>query len=187
MARVLLRDGQRFDGPRPVELQVQGVTGILMYDLAGNWCEECGRAKSYRLFPGTLTACKTCNEVVTRHRCTGRPDPGDIHVGASWGCPDCGTLWTAVEREDLCGECGQVIGTMRKTWDSVPGDRIDTAPKYDPPPPFIPFRNLFRDITAPPAYSAWRGRAFAPASLGECYRMASGAKVHVRPGCRCKT
>ena len=29
--------------------------GILMYDLAGNWCEECGRAKSFRLWPGVLT------------------------------------------------------------------------------------------------------------------------------------
>ena len=164
-------------------------TGIIPYDLIGSWCEECGRAKSFRLWPGMLTGCKTCDEVITRprHRCTGRPDRDDIHVGASWGCPDCGTLWTAVEREDLCGECGQGIGIMRKTWDSVPGDRIDTAPKYDPPPPFMPFRNLFRDITAPPAYSAWRGRAFAPAPLGECYRMAGGARVHVRPGCRCKT
>jgi hypothetical protein len=164
-------------------------TGIIPYDLAiGMFCEECGRAKSFRLWPGMLTGCKTCDEVITRprHRCTGRPDRDGIHVGASWGCPDCGTIWTAVEREDLCGECGQGIGIMRKTWDSVPGDRIDTAPKYDPPPPFMPFRNLFRDITAPPAYSAWRGRAFAPAPLGECYRMASGAKVHVRPGCRCK-
>src|ERR1035441_1136527 len=154
-----------------------------MYDLAGNWCEECGRLKMQRAFSG-LTGCGTCNKAITRHRCTKRPD---LVPGQSWECPDCGTAWTAGEKEETCGECGQGAGTMRKTWDSVPGDRIDTAPRYDPPPPFIPFRNLFRDITAPPAYSAWRGRAFAPASLGECYRMASGAKVHVRPGCRCKT
>src|ERR1035441_2675330 len=114
------------------------------------------------------------DDVITRHRCT-RPD---LDVGESWECPECGSTWTAREEEETCGECGQGVGTMRKTWDSVPGDRIDTAPKYDPPPPFMPFRNLFRDITAPPAYSAWRGRAFAPAPLGECYRMASGAKVH---------
>ena len=163
-------------------------TGILMYDLAGNFCEECGRAKSFRLWPGMLTACKTCDEVITRHRCTGRPEPDDLDVGTPWTCPDCDSTWTVVEEAVWCSECGCPECRTEKVWRvSFYGDRIDTAPKYDPPPPFMPFRNLFRDITAPPAYSAWRGRAFAPAPLGECYRMASGAKVHVRPGCRCKT
>jgi uncharacterized protein (DUF983 family) len=114
--------------------------GIIPFDLAGNWCEECGQAKSYRLFPGVLTACGTCNEVVTRHRCT-RPD---LDAGKSWECPECGSTWTATEVEDTCGECGQGIGTMRKRWDFVPGDRIDTAPRYDPQPS-APFRNLFRE------------------------------------------
>jgi hypothetical protein len=112
--------------------------GILLYDLAaGNFCEECGRAKSLRLFPGTLTGCTTCDEVVTRHRCVTRPD---LDVGQSWECPDCGTVWTATEKEQTCDECGQGIGKMRKAWDAVPGDRVDTAPRYTPHPP-APFRN----------------------------------------------
>jgi hypothetical protein len=115
--------------------------GILMYDLAGSWCEECGRAKSFRLWPGTLTGCKTCDEVITRHRCTKRPD---LAAGGSWTCPDCGTLWTAGEEEDTCGECGQGTGTMRRTWDTVPGDRMDTAPRHVPQPLRNPFRNPFR-------------------------------------------
>jgi hypothetical protein len=102
----------------------------------GFHCEECGRPKSFRLWPGTLTGCKTCDEVVTRHRCTKRPD---LDAGQSWECPDCGTLWTATEEEEACGECGQGIGTMRRTWDTVPGDRLDTAPRHKPEP-FAPFR-----------------------------------------------
>ena len=117
--------------------------GILMYDLAGNWCEECGRAKSFRLWPGTLTGCKTCDEIVTRHRCTGRPALDGLEPGASWKCPDCGTAWTVIEKEDLCGECGQVTGMRNVWWEAVPGDRIDTAPRYKPEP-FAPLRNPFR-------------------------------------------
>jgi uncharacterized protein (DUF983 family) len=117
-------------------------TGWLPYGLAGNFCEECGQAKSHRMWPGTLTGCATCDEVVTRHRCTGsgRPDLDTLAIGASWECPDCGTLWTATEKEEACGECGQGIGTMRRAWDTVPGDRIDTAPRYEPQP-YTPFRN----------------------------------------------
>jgi hypothetical protein len=152
------------------------VTGILMYDLAGNWCEECGQLKMQRAFSG-LTDCGTCNEAITRHRCTKRPDLGP---GQSWECPDCGTAWTAGEEEETCGECGQGIGTMRKTWDSVPGDRIDDAPRHAPEP--VPLWTPFRDLLPrrPAIYDP-------PGPFGECYTMASGAKVHVRPGCRCKT
>ena len=113
--------------------------GIIAYDLAGNWCEECGRAKSFRMWPGTLTGCATCDEVVTRHRCPGRPD---LNVGESWECPECGTTWTAGEKEETCGECGQGVGTMRKTWASVLGDRLDSAPRYEPQP--FTFRNVLR-------------------------------------------
>jgi hypothetical protein len=140
-----------------------------MYDLAGNWCEECGRAKSFRLWPGTRTGCKTCDEVVTRHRCTGRPDLDSLDVGASWTCPDCGTIWTVTETEDFCGECGKP-GGMVKGWDSIPGDRIDSAPRHDPQP-WTPFRN----------------RIPLPRTASACYQTASGVTVHVRPGCRCKT
>ena len=148
--------------------------GILMYDLAGNWCEECGRAKSYRLWPGVRTGCKTCDEVVTRHRCTKRPD---LATGQSWTCPDCGTLWTAREEEETCGECGQGIGgTVQRTWDTIPGDRIATAPRYEPRP-YGPFRSLF------PLPAA---RMTRPGPFGECYKTATGIQVHVRPGCRCR-
>ena len=146
--------------------------GILMYDLAGNWCEECGRAKSFRLWPGVLTGCKTCDEVVTRHRCTKRPD---LAAGESWTCPDCGTLWTAAEEEETCGECGQGIGTMIRTLDSVPGDRIDTAPRHTPRS-YTPFRNPFPSLAARPE----------PGPSGSCYTMSNGSAVHVRPGCRCR-
>ena len=147
--------------------------GIIPYDLIGNWCEECGRAKMYRIWPGTLMGCKTCDEVVTRHRCTGRPD---LATGESWTCPDCGTLWTAAEEEDTCGECGQGTGSMRRTWETVPGDRIATAPRYEPRP-YGPFRSLF------PLPAA---RMTRPGPFGECYKTATGIQVHVRPGCRCR-
>jgi hypothetical protein len=117
-----------------------GENGIIPYGLAGNWCEECGRAKSFRLWPGNLTGCTACDEVVTRHRCTRRPDLGAIALGVPWECPDCGTRWTAGEQEEACETCGQGTGTMRRVWDSVPGDRIGTAPRYKPEP-FAPFRN----------------------------------------------
>ena len=117
-------------------------TGWIPYGLSAHFCEECGQAKSYRMWPGMLTGCATCDEVVTRHRCTdsGRPELDDLALGASWTCPDCGTAWSVVEREEICGECGQGIGTMRRAWDMVPGDRIDTAPRYEPQP-YTPLRN----------------------------------------------
>ena len=151
--------------------------GIIPYGLTGNWCEECGRAKSFRLFPGGLTGCKTCDEVVTRHRCTKRPD---LNVGESWPCPDCGTLWTAGEEEETCGECGQGIGTMRRTWDSVPGDRLDSAPRHTPEP-WTPFRNTLRE-TVRAAYS----RPAPPSLPKECYRTPGGIMIHIKPGCMCK-
>lgn|GEM_PF-2010838 len=165
--------------------------GIIPYDLAGNWCEECGRAKSLRLF-GYLTGCSLCDEVVTRHRCTKRPDLESLALGESWTCPDCDTLWTTREEEETCGECGQGIGTMRKTWDREPGDRIDTAPRHEPQP-FTPFRNAFynsaRVLTDRPQLSPFYGVAATsrPGPFGSCYETAGGIKVHVRPGCRCKT
>lgn len=138
--------------------------GIFLGDLAaGYFCEECGRAKSYRLWPGNLTGCKTCDEVVTRHRCTKRPE---LATGESWTCPDCGTIWTAGEEEETCGECGQGIGATRRTWDLVLGDRIDSAPRHKPEP-WTPFRNRIQ-----------------PSS--RCYKTPSGSMVHVKPGCRCR-
>ena len=101
--------------------------GIIPYDLpAGMFCEECHRPKSFRLWPGILTGCKTCDDVITTHRCTGLPALDDLPLGESWECRECGTLWSAVEEEDWCSECGR--SGPRKTWNLVPGDRIDTAP-----------------------------------------------------------
>jgi hypothetical protein len=111
---------------------------IIPYDLGGSWCEECGRPKSLRLFPGSLTGCATCDEVVTRHRCTRRPDLESLALGESWECPECDTLWTAAEKEDWCSECGR--SGMTKGWDVIPGDRIDTTPRRKPQT-FTPFRS----------------------------------------------
>jgi hypothetical protein len=146
--------------------------GWLAYDLAGNWCEECGRSKMSRLFGG-LTGCGTCDEAITRHRCTKRPD---LDPGQSWECPDCGSLWTAREEEETCESCGQGIGTMRTAWDSVPGDRIDSAPRHKPEP-WTPLRNALRE-TVRAAYAR-------PSLPKECHRTAGGIMIHVKPGCRC--
>jgi hypothetical protein len=154
--------------------------GILMYDLAGNWCEECGRAKSFRLWPGVLTGCKTCDEVVTRHRCTKRPAVTDRAPGQEWDCPDCGGIWRLADEEDscpdCCGDCGHKV--LSRRWIlAEEGDRLDTAPRHKPQP-WTPFRNPFPRSALP---------ADPPAPFGECYETPGGIKVHVRPGCRCKT
>ena len=82
---------------------------------------------------------------------------------------------TAAEVEDTCGECGRT--GLEKGWETIPGDRLATAPRFDPQP-FTLFRNLLPRIPA---------RYDPPGPFGECYQMASGPMVHVRPGCRCKT
>lgn len=90
--------------------------GVVPFDLAAGepFCPECGRHKATRLFypawtplrnplrgraavqapAPVLTGCKTCDEVITRHRCHGRPRLEDMDDGQSWTCP-CGTTWTA--------------------------------------------------------------------------------------------
>lgn len=116
------------------------MTGWLPYDLADNFCSECGRSKGLRLFMN-LTGCSECDGIITRHRCTRRPV---LESGESWECPDCGSTWTAREEQDscpdCCGDCGHVITAMH--WDYTPGDRIATAPKHVPQP-YTPFRNKF--------------------------------------------
>lgn len=153
-------------------------TGIIPYGLSAYFCEECGRAKSYRLWPGVRTGCRTCDDVVTRHRCLDRPDIADLADGQSWECRDCGTIWTAVSREedcpDCCGECGHMISVRR--WDAVEGERLATAPRYEPTS-WKPFRNLFG-----PYVMDRSGHSAA----GSCYTMPNGSEVHVKPGCRCK-
>ena len=152
--------------------------GIIAYGLAGNWCEECGHAKMDRLLMSAPSGCKTCDEAITRHRCTGRPPLDDLAVSESWTCPDCDSVWTCTEKEDTCGECGQVTGTI-KAWETVAGVRVDTAPRYEPYVP-VPIRNTLRralDLLAP--------RGWEKPSLGTCYRMGNGSMVHVKPGCRC--
>ena len=163
--------------------------GILMYDLAGNWCEECGRAKSLRMWLGTLTGCKTCDEVITRHRCLGRPALENLEVGESWECRLCGSVWTVTEVEDdcpeCCADCGHKVRVRR--WAVTTGDRIGSAPRYRPEP-YAPFRDALRQMAgtllARPAVSPAHGR-YPRVPPGSCYVMASGSKVHVKPGCRC--
>jgi uncharacterized protein (DUF983 family) len=147
--------------------------GILAYDLAGSgiWCEECGTPKLNRLLM-SRSDCKTCQEAITRHRCTGLPDLDGLPQGAAWSCPDCGTAYVLGSVEDTCGECGQVTG-YRPAWGVVfIGTRVDTAPRYTPQP-WTPMRNL---ISRPRS---------AQLPLGSCYRMRNGSMVHVKPGCRC--
>ena len=155
--------------------------GILMYDLAGNWCEECGRAKSFRLWPGTLAGCGRCDEVITRHRCA-RPAVADRAPGQEWDCPDCGGIWRLAEEEDwcpdCCGECGHKIVSRRWAL-AEEGDRLDTAPRHNPQP-FAPFR---MPSFEPPPRIPLSSRLPRTA----CYRTDGGSMVHVKPGCRCKT
>lgn len=156
-------------------------SGIALYDLAPPQCPECHRFTSNRLLMSAPSGCATCDEVITRHRCTGRPARESLETGDAWECPDCGSTWTAIEVAENCGECGQEV--WRKTWETVEGDRMATAPRHNPVV-FTPFRNLVRDLTAPPAYSVWTkaGNAVRPES---CYRASAGFTVHVQPGCRC--
>lgn len=158
---------------------------VVAYGLTGFHCEECGRAKSLRLL-GYLTGCKTCDDVITRHRCAGRPALDDLAVSESWQCPECGSLWTVTEEADTCGECGRTA--MIKAWDCVPGDRLDSAPRYQPPQslfvePFPPFAApLVRSLLS---VRGPGGDPRARVPLGSCYRTENGLMVHVKPGCRC--
>lgn len=115
------------------------------FDLAGNFCGACGRAKMNRLFAMGLTGCAECDEVITRHRCSKRP--GSLPADEPWECPDCGSVWTlAVVEEacpDCCGECDHVVEVPR--WSAVPGDRIDSAPRYVPRG-YWPLRNLLKPL-----------------------------------------
>jgi hypothetical protein len=121
--------------------------GIIPYGLAGNWCEECGRAKSFRLFPGVLTGCATCDRVITRHRCTDLPAVTDRAPGQDWECRECDSIWRLVKEEEACPDCCRECGhTMtRRRWElEKEGGRIDVAPRHEPQP-FAPFRNPWRE------------------------------------------
>lgn len=161
---------------RPIPSAINSV-GIVPYGLAGNWCEECGRAKSFRLWPGTLTGCATCDEVITRHRCTGRPDISEMADGQSWECRDCGSEWTANDTQeacpDCCAECDHMVMVMR--WSVVEGDRIASAPRFRP--------KLFTPLRNPLPIS--RMAVSRPAPPGVCHRTEAGIMVHIKPGCRC--
>ena len=142
--------------------------GVIPFDLAGNWCGECGRPKAFRLHD-MLTGCGECDEVVTRHRCTGRPDITQLADGQAWECPDCGSRWTPRSREeacaDCCGDCGHTV-TVRK-WDYEEGPRLADAPRHVPLP-----------------YQPIRYAPFRAAPSRSCYLTASGLPVHYR-GCGC--
>jgi hypothetical protein len=151
-----------------------------MYDLAGGWfCGDCGRPIGNRWLMTAPSGCATCDETITRHRCTGRPSLGDHTVDDTWECPDCRTIWLVGEELDTCRECGR-SGTVPAWTVAVHGDRIDSAPRYNPVV-YTPLRNalagIVRTLLAPPPRTGERPR--------ECYRMPSGARVHIKPGCRC--
>ena len=112
--------------------------GIVAYGLAPACCPECGRPLGNRWLMTGDSGCATCDEAVTRHRCSGCPNREALETGDSWECPDCGSAWKAVEVPDTCGECGQ--DRRWKTWEVAEGDRIATAPRYQPVV-FTPFRD----------------------------------------------
>lgn len=115
--------------------------GIYAYDLAGNWCEECGRAKMNRAY-GVLTGCPACDEVVTRHRCENLPPLSALVDGSRWTCRDCGSVWVLVTSTeacpDCCGECGHTVTVTR--WDVTADHRAD-GPRRQPRG-YSPMRNL---------------------------------------------
>jgi hypothetical protein len=156
-------------------------TGIHLYDLAdGYFCEECRRPKGNRWLLGVPSGCATCDEVISRHRCTGRPPVGERADGNIWECPDCGSAWLVVMAEDTCGHCGR--SGMEKEWTlAIPGARLDSAPRYQPHVP-VPMRNLLASAGCIASPARTQAQYAAPDS---CYSMPSGAMVHVKPGCRC--
>lgn len=157
-----------------------GGAGILAYGLDGNFCPECGSPKMSRLME-ILTGCKTCDDAITRHRCTRRPDLGDLADGEAWECPECGSRWTPRSEvrdcPDCCADCGHQV-TVR-LWECGEGPRVDSAPRYEPRP-WTPLRDALR--RAVPAVLPPPGPGRRPTG---CYRMPGGAMVHVMPGCRC--
>ena len=120
-------------------------SGWLPYDLADNFCEECGCPKLDRLFYQNRD-CTTCWDVITQHRCTSVPSYYDLAVGETWTCPACDSRWTVREIEEPCPDCCACCGHMvtRRDWEYEKGARVATAPRQDPPPLFTPFRNVLR-------------------------------------------
>ena len=123
-------------------------TTTFAYNLATDaFCAECERFKPDWILHSVPTGCATCDEMITRHRCTGQPDLDSLAVSGSWGCPVCGCVWTAVRGD--CHECG--APGMETTWSVVEGDRMDTAPRYEPD---VPVKILNRlSLTAEPLES----------------------------------
>jgi hypothetical protein len=137
--------------------------GLIPYDLMPVLCTECQQPVTRRLF-GYPAGCATCDDVITSHRCTGRPAVLDHHAGDHWECPECRSVWLVVKTEDPCPECGQPV--TEHTWQVAHvGERIAMAPRYKPVR-YTPFRNVL-------------------ARPSPCYSLPGGSRVHVRPGCRC--
>ena len=152
-------------------------TGIIAYDLAAAYfCEGCGRLKTDRMLLRVPSGCATCDEVITRHRCTGRPPIESLAAGASWECPGCGSVWTADPA--ACTACG--TPGMERNWSVVMGDRMDTAPRHEPYVP-VAMRNILPRRPELP-----RGVFREPVRpAGDCYTLPGGGIVHLKPGCRC--
>lgn len=141
-------------------------TGMLADDLALPFCPECSSPLGNRMLMTAPSGCGTCDEAITRHRCTGRPDILTLAAGESWECPDCGSTWTVKQETWPCMECGQPRKDV--TWDYREGDRIAAAPRYEPVA-LTPYRNR------------------VPRARGKCYRTPGGSMVHVQPDCRCRS
>ena len=77
------------------------MAGINAFDLASEFCPDCGQAKSLRL-AAYLTGCATCDEIRTRHRCEGRPLAFEQADDAEWSCDGCGAVYRIrVEVEEI--------------------------------------------------------------------------------------
>ncbi len=114
--------------------------GVLLYDLAGNWCGECGRPKLSRLLGYGLTGCPECDEVITRHRC--HLPSAAAAAGTQFTCRECRSAWVLVTSTEPCGDCCAECGhkvTVRQ-WE-ITGDRRVTGPRREPCG-YSPMRNL---------------------------------------------
>ncbi len=121
------------------------------FDLvAGHFCEECGHPKMNRLLD-VLTGCTTCDDVITAHRCEGRPVAEE--VDQAWQCPDCLAWWLAERKEDTCGECSQGLGTFTMGWKmaSLPGRQGSRRE----PNGWQPFRNA---LPRKPMLHPWKNK-----------------------------
>jgi hypothetical protein len=119
-------------------------SGSAPYAPTGHRCGECGRPKLGRVFATALTGCGECDEVLTRHRCTKRPDITAVGGGDRWVCPDCASVWVTETVTEPCEGCGGDCGHLvrLRCWD-VAEDRRAQGPRRAPTPQ-SPFHTVLR-------------------------------------------